>query len=37
MVFHLYTWVEVEDVLLHKSQEIDWPEWLVWASATIPN
>lgn len=33
MVFHLYTWVDVEDVLLHKSQEIDWPEWLVWARA----
>lgn len=33
MVFHLYTWVDVEDVLLHKSQENDWPDWLVWARA----
>lgn len=33
MVFHLYTWVDVEDVLLQKSQKIEWPEWLVWARA----
>ncbi|MEL7034451.1 MAG: AAA family ATPase [Cyanobacteria bacterium J06592_8] len=27
----LYTWVDVEDVLLRLQQENNWPEWLVWA------
>lgn len=29
----LYTWVDVEDVLLRRQEEGDWPEWLVWAEA----
>jgi MinD-like ATPase involved in chromosome partitioning or flagellar assembly len=33
MTFHLYTWVDVEDVLLHECQEKNWPTWLVWAKA----
>ena len=27
----LYTWVDVEEVLLRMQQQGDWPEWLVWA------
>ncbi|MGK7900291.1 MAG: hypothetical protein AB4352_02550 [Hormoscilla sp.] len=26
----LYSWVDVEEVLLRKQQQGDWPEWLVW-------
>jgi len=29
----LYTWIDVEDILLRKQKENDWPEWLVWARA----
>ena len=27
----LFTWVDVEEVLLRKQQQGDWPNWLVWA------
>jgi MinD-like ATPase involved in chromosome partitioning or flagellar assembly len=27
----LYTWVDVEEVLLRMQQQGNWPEWLVWA------
>ena len=27
----LYTWVDVEDILLRIQKRGDWPEWLVWA------
>ncbi len=27
----LYTWVDVEEVLLRKQKQNDWPNWLVWA------
>ena len=27
----LYTWVDVQEVLLRKQQKGNWPEWLVWA------
>ncbi|MCG5058148.1 MAG: AAA family ATPase [Limnoraphis sp. WC205] len=27
----LYTWVDVEEVLLRLQEEGNWPEWLVWA------
>ncbi len=29
----LYTWVDVEEVLLRKQQQGEWPEWLVWVRA----
>ena len=29
----LYSWVDVEEVLLGKQQQGDWPEWLVWVRA----
>lgn len=29
----LYTWVDVEDVLLRVQEQNQWPEWLVWARA----
>jgi len=29
----LYTWLDVEEILLRKQKENDWPEWLVWARA----
>jgi MinD-like ATPase involved in chromosome partitioning or flagellar assembly len=29
----LYTWLDVEDVLLRKQNNTDWPEWLIWARA----
>lgn len=29
----LYTWVDVEEVLLQVQQKNDWPGWLVWARA----
>lgn len=29
----LYTWIDVEDILLRKQKENDWPEWLIWAKA----
>lgn len=29
----LYTWVDVEEVLLRAQQKGDWPEWLVWTRA----
>jgi len=28
---HLYTWVDVEDVMNHAQQQHDWPQELVWA------
>jgi len=27
----LYTWVDVEEVLLRKQKQNEWPNWLVWA------
>ena len=27
----LYTWVDVEEVLLRRQEQSNWPEWLVWA------
>lgn len=27
----LYTWVDVEEVLLRKQKQNEWPKWLVWA------
>ncbi|NEP10039.1 MAG: AAA family ATPase [Symploca sp. SIO2C1] len=27
----LYTWVDVEDILLRRQEQDNWPEWLVWA------
>lgn len=27
----LYTWVDVEEVLLRKQKQGEWPNWLVWA------
>jgi len=27
----LYSWVDVEDVLIHTRRDGGWPEWLVWA------
>lgn len=29
----LYTWVDVEQVLLRMQEQNKWPEWLVWARA----
>jgi|GEM_PF-334092 len=29
----LYSWVDVEDVLIRAQHECEWPEWLVWARA----
>jgi hypothetical protein len=29
----LYTWVDVEEVLLRMQALNNWPEWLVWARA----
>ena len=29
----LYSWVDVEDVLLYAREEGEWPDWLVWARA----
>jgi len=29
----LYTWVDVEQVLLRMQEQNNWPEWLVWARA----
>ncbi len=29
----LYSWVDVEEVLLRASEENDWPEYLVWAQS----
>ncbi|NER25580.1 MAG: ParA family protein [Symploca sp. SIO1C2] len=29
----LYTWVDVEEVLLRMQEQGKWPEWLVWARA----
>lgn len=29
----LYTWVDVEQVLLRMQEQDNWPEWLVWARA----
>ena len=29
----LYTWIDVEDVLLRVQKEKNWPEWLVWGRA----
>jgi MinD-like ATPase involved in chromosome partitioning or flagellar assembly len=29
----LYTWIDVEDILLRKQKANDWPGWLVWARA----
>ena len=33
----LYTWVDVEDVLLRSQQDTGWPEWLVWVRAYWDN
>jgi hypothetical protein len=27
----LYTWVDVEEVLLRQQKQDNWPKWLVWA------
>jgi len=29
----LYTWLDVEEVLLRLQNQGDWPSWLVWARA----
>jgi MinD-like ATPase involved in chromosome partitioning or flagellar assembly len=29
----LYTWIDVEDVLLRRQKEKNWPDWLVWGRA----
>lgn len=29
----LYTWIDVEEVLIRLQSESSWPEWLVWARA----
>ncbi|MGA9380939.1 MAG: hypothetical protein WBV73_19410, partial [Phormidium sp.] len=29
----LYTWVDVEEVLLRIQEQNNWPKWLVWARA----
>ena len=33
----LYTWVDVEDVLLRDQQDNGWPDWLVWVRAYWDN
>lgn len=33
----LYTWVDVEDVLLRAQQDPGWPDWLVWVHAYWDN
>jgi MinD-like ATPase involved in chromosome partitioning or flagellar assembly len=31
----LYTWIDVEEVLLRIQEQKQWPEWLVWARAYL--
>jgi cellulose biosynthesis protein BcsQ len=33
----LYTWVDIEDVLLRSQQDPGWPDWLVWGRAYWDN